>query len=216
MGCSCPFGVDMNFVKFVLHHRHTKIGKPLETLKKDMHYTKNGVDFRKKGSYRIEFDDKTNRAVSITFRTGAKVDLPEECLITRKLDFEANFSDMEASVRMEPMPPIPLHTFFKLGEGPHEYACDSKKAWLAYLKDLFAQFQKQHNVAATSDGQNAAEKIDQLKEEKKSETMSAARAAAKAKLGEKKAKRKLSLQKSDASHEAPAVALPKAAAKAKA
>lgn len=104
--------------------RHIELGKRLIDFKKNSGYDpKTGIiQWGKCGCYGLVFTEEL--CTSMVHRpTGHTATPPEGTAITKKLVMEANHSDLDACIRLPPMPPIKLAVFFdKRGKnGPWSY-----------------------------------------------------------------------------------------------
>lgn len=70
------------------------------------------------GSYTLVFDD-TDRLTTIRHISGVAVQVDPNLGITKAWHMMSNYNDFEAAVRMLPMPPVRLCTFFPDGIGPN-------------------------------------------------------------------------------------------------
>lgn len=127
----CKFGLDLpahlkrprvcmfeDFMMDLLMRRHTQIGSCLSKLKESRtrDAATNQLNFKGKGCYRLSW--RNGILQSVTHISWAVAELDRTKIqITRAYAIVNNFSDREAALLMEPLPPVHILGFFKASGG---------------------------------------------------------------------------------------------------
>lgn len=206
----CKFGLDLpahlklprecmlkDFMMDLLMKRHSDIGSRLSKLKESGTWdaSRNQLNFKDKGCYRLTWRDGILR--SVTHISGAVAELDAAKIqITRAYTMINNFSDRDAALLMEPLPPVHLFGFFKASNtGPFahkQFKGGKAQDWTNFVTNARTEFDNARQVGGGGEEVMQAE-LDKLNKERKSEALDKARRSAKEALDRKMLKRKYNL-----------------------
>lgn len=158
------------------------------------------------GCYRLQFKGK--RVVEIVHRpTNESVVLSEAEYIDDTFALNENYKDWSAKVHKKPMQPQKLHVFFSsTRKGPYSFSqwrptkCREYELALTSAKDRFDKAQALAAVpTSTAASSTTVDALQQMRSEKKEESLKKARADALNTMASKRAKRSYVLKGSSAS-----------------
>ena len=180
----------------------SEMGNRLANVKSTGAFEANGfIDWAKVGCYIISWSGETGRLESIRHCSGDVYEAEPHVHIYRSAaHVEENWSDFCAFIRIDPLPPVKLHDFFKKGmAGPYKVRHFSKasKDWDRFVSTEVEKLQVQRNrlntAAQSTSAEAAAIQVHEMLVTKKQQRSEVARDKARKVLEEKSSRKRIKL-----------------------